>query len=103
MDVKWVGFDFGQCIMEPGGLRNPRLFSELYKELGKPELIPDKVRKYRRLKEKYGSYGGLKEGHRDEIHSYVLDGEVFWGQDRLDLLAVMLKSGRKAYRMDAAM
>jgi 2-hydroxychromene-2-carboxylate isomerase len=32
---------------------------------------------------------------------YVLDGEVFWGQDRLDLLASALKSGRKAYRMDA--
>jgi 2-hydroxychromene-2-carboxylate isomerase len=32
---------------------------------------------------------------------YVLDGEVFWGQDRLDLLASALRSGRKAYRMDA--
>jgi 2-hydroxychromene-2-carboxylate isomerase len=32
---------------------------------------------------------------------YVLDGEVFWGQDRLDLLARALRSGRKAYRMDA--
>jgi 2-hydroxychromene-2-carboxylate isomerase len=32
---------------------------------------------------------------------YVRDGEVFWGQDRLDLLASALKSGRKAYRMDA--
>jgi 2-hydroxychromene-2-carboxylate isomerase len=28
---------------------------------------------------------------------YVLDGEVFWGQDRLELLADALKSGRKAY------
>ena len=34
---------------------------------------------------------------------YVLDGEVFWGQDRLPLLDSALKSGRKAYRMDAAM
>jgi 2-hydroxychromene-2-carboxylate isomerase len=34
---------------------------------------------------------------------YVLDGEVFWGQDRLGLLEAALKSGRKAYRMDAAM
>jgi 2-hydroxychromene-2-carboxylate isomerase len=34
---------------------------------------------------------------------YVLDGEVFWGQDRLDLLASALKSGRKAFSMDAAM
>ena len=34
---------------------------------------------------------------------YVLDGEVFWGQDRLPLLDSALKSGRKAYRMDAQM
>jgi 2-hydroxychromene-2-carboxylate isomerase len=32
---------------------------------------------------------------------YVLDGEVFWGQDRLDLLADALQSGRKPYRSDA--
>jgi 2-hydroxychromene-2-carboxylate isomerase len=31
---------------------------------------------------------------------YVLDGEVFWGQDRIELLADALKSGRKAYRSD---
>ena len=34
---------------------------------------------------------------------YVLDGEVFWGQDRLGLLESALKSGRNAYRMDATM
>ena len=34
---------------------------------------------------------------------YVLDGEVFWGQDRLALLDSALKSGRRAYRMDATM
>jgi 2-hydroxychromene-2-carboxylate isomerase len=34
--------------------------------------------------------------------SYVLDGEVFWGQDRLDLLEDALASGRAAYRNDAA-
>ncbi len=28
---------------------------------------------------------------------YVLDGEVFWGQDRIELLADALKSGRKPY------
>jgi 2-hydroxychromene-2-carboxylate isomerase len=32
--------------------------------------------------------------------SYVLDGEVFWGQDRLDLLDDALASGRPAYRPD---
>ena len=29
--------------------------------------------------------------------AYVLDGEVFWGQDRLDLLADALSSGRAPY------
>ena len=29
--------------------------------------------------------------------SYVIDGEVFWGQDRLELLDDMLASGRKPY------
>ena len=30
--------------------------------------------------------------------AYVLDGEVFWGQDRIKLLADALKSGRAPYR-----
>lgn len=33
--------------------------------------------------------------------AYVLDGEVFWGQDRLELLADALKSGRAPYRSQA--
>jgi len=32
---------------------------------------------------------------------YVLDGEVFWGQDRLELLNDALASGRKPYRSGA--
>ena len=32
--------------------------------------------------------------------AYVLDGEVFWGQDRLELLDDALASGRKPYRAD---
>lgn len=32
---------------------------------------------------------------------WVLDGEVFWGQDRIELLADALDSGRKAYTPDA--
>ncbi len=34
--------------------------------------------------------------------SYVLDGEVFWGQDRLELLDSALTSGRAPYRPDPA-
>lgn len=32
--------------------------------------------------------------------AWVLEGEVFWGQDRIELLADALKSGRKAYTAD---
>lgn len=35
--------------------------------------------------------------------SYVLDGEVFWGQDRLDLLNSALASGRAPYRAEGAL
>ena len=31
---------------------------------------------------------------------YVLNGEVFWGQDRIELLDAALTSGRQAYRHD---
>jgi 2-hydroxychromene-2-carboxylate isomerase len=31
---------------------------------------------------------------------YVLDGEVFWGQDRIELLGEALSSGRPPYRSD---
>ena len=33
--------------------------------------------------------------------AYVLDGEVFWGQDRIELFADALKSGRAPYRSQA--
>jgi 2-hydroxychromene-2-carboxylate isomerase len=33
--------------------------------------------------------------------SYVLDGEVFWGQDRLELLDEALTTGRKSFSPDA--
>lgn len=33
--------------------------------------------------------------------AFVLDGEVFWGQDRLDLLEDVFKSGRRPFRPDA--
>ena len=32
--------------------------------------------------------------------AYVVDGEVFWGQDRIELLDHMIASGRPAYRPD---
>lgn len=73
--IKWCGFDFGQCLMEPTNLRNPLLFGDIFKELGRPELIRGAIYRYRLLKEKYGDYGPMKEGHQDKILNYVLDGD----------------------------
>lgn len=73
IEVKWVGFDFGQCLMDPTGLRNHLVIGDVSKELGQPELIEERIHKYRVLKEKYKTYSILKEGHRDEIMYYVFD------------------------------
>lgn len=73
LEVKWVGFDYGQCIMEPGGLRNPLVIGDISKQLGQPELITDRIRRYHILNETYGGYSRIKEGHRDEIYRVVLD------------------------------
>ncbi len=75
LEVKWCGLDYGECIMNGDDVRNVILFGDIYKELGKPELIPEKIKKYRVLKEKYGGYPVLHEGHRDDIYGYVLDNE----------------------------
>ncbi len=71
--ARWVGIDFGQCLMDPSGLRNYRVVGDVCKEMGEPELIEERIFRYRVLKEKYGSYGAIKEGHRDEILSYVFE------------------------------
>jgi FMN phosphatase YigB (HAD superfamily) len=73
IEAKWAGFDFGQCLMDPSGLRNYRVIGDVCKEIGEPELIDERILRYRVLKEKYGSYGAIKEGHRDEILSYVFE------------------------------
>lgn len=73
-DVKWCGFDFGQCLMDPSGLRNYLVIGDVCKELCEPELINERIHRYRVLKEKYKSYGMLKEGHKEQIIDYVFDG-----------------------------
>ena len=72
LEVKWCGFDYGECIMNADAVRNAILYGDTYKALGKPELISEKIGRHRVLKEKYGSYPILQEGHRDDIYSFVL-------------------------------
>ena len=73
--LKWLGVDFGQCIMDPRGLRNPLVFNDIMKELGRPEEIAMRIHRYHRMKEKYLTYSIIKEGHKDEILDFVFDGD----------------------------
>jgi len=90
--AKWVGFDFGQCLMDPSGLRNHLVIGDVCKEMGEPERIEERIHRYRVLKEKYASYGAIKEGHRDEILSYVFENdkeamEIFGAKEQEHLKA----------------
>jgi len=51
------------------------MFGDIAKLVGKHEMIPVWIDRMRRLKEKYKSYSGIKEGHKDEIESWVLDND----------------------------
>ena len=75
IELKWLGIDFGQCMMDPTGLRNHVVIGDISKEMGEPELVEERIHKWRVLKEKYESYSIAKEGHRDEIMNYVFDGK----------------------------
>ena len=73
LEVKWCGIDFGQCLMEPTGLRTYLVIGDIYKQLGQPEKIPEAIKKFRVIVEAYGGHSLLKESHRDKIYSYVLE------------------------------
>jgi len=72
--AKWVGIDFGQTLCDSSPERTYWMIGDTCKELGQPELIEECCRRWRVLKEKYGSWSAIKEGHRDEIASFVFDG-----------------------------
>jgi beta-phosphoglucomutase-like phosphatase (HAD superfamily) len=51
------------------------MFGDIGKLVGKQEMIPIWIDRMRRLKEKYLTYSIIKEGHKDEIASFVLDND----------------------------
>lgn len=111
LEVKWCGFDYGETIMNAEKLRNAVVLGDIYKTLGKPELIPGKIRKYRILKEEYGNYPHIHEGHKGELFEFVLDNdseaiELFkhkeqelldTGEGAEDALAYLCSEGLEVY------
>ena len=102
MAVKWVGIDFGQCLMEPTGLRSYLLLGDVLKAYGKPDIIRETQKKFRALVEACGGHSPMKESHRDKIHSYVFDGddEAMEYTKRMDELkpGQILKAEKSTYK-----
>ena len=71
--AKWVGIDFGQTLMDSSPERTYWMIGDTSKQLGEPELVEERCRRWRSMKEKYGSYPVIKEKARPEIMSYVFD------------------------------
>lgn len=74
IEARWVGIDFGQTLCDTSPERTYWLIGDTSRELGEPELVDARCYRWRTMKEKYGSWSAIKEGHRDEIASYVFDG-----------------------------
>ena len=74
IQAKWVGIDFGQCLCDGSPERTYWMIGDTCKDLCQPELIDVCCHRWRTLKEKYGTWAAIKEGHRDEIVSYVFAG-----------------------------
>ncbi len=72
--IRWCGIDFGQCLMEPTGLRTALVVGDVYKAIGEPEKAENGIKRFREIVEAYGGHGPLKESHRDKIHSFVFEG-----------------------------
>ena len=76
--------------------------SETLVQLADQSRLPGKQLVERSASDEIGA--AYEQNRQDALASdvfgspvYVLDGEVFWGQDRIELLGDALKSGRPAY------
>lgn len=87
MEVKWCGLDFGQSLMDPSSARTYWVVGDVCKELGKPELSPRAVNRFRVLVEACGDVNQLKEAHRAKILSYVFEGN----EEAMELFSVKEK------------
>lgn len=96
--IRWCGFDYGETLMDPSGLRNPLLWGDIYKALGRPELAADKVHAYRVLRDTYGEYYTVKEGHRHEVLSFVMDGDEEAQQAFMEAEPRLLDQGEHVHK-----
>ena len=75
MKIKWVGFDFDQCIMDSRNRKVEYWMAAVFidEEKERAGIIDEKVGLYRELIEKYGDFRRLHEKGRHEVEEKVLE------------------------------
>jgi FMN phosphatase YigB (HAD superfamily) len=73
--MKWVGFDYGQCIMDSRNRKVEYWMAVVFidEEKDRPGVIEEKVNLYRELIKKYGDFRRLHEKGRHEVEEKVLE------------------------------
>lgn len=90
---------FNAVFEEQRDMKNPDVVAALLSDAGIDAQVIMKAAADPATKAIYeGNTRGALEAGVFGSPAYVLDGEVFWGQDRLDLLEDALKSGRAPFR-----
>ena len=76
--MKWVGFDYGQCIMDSRNRKVEYWMAAVFidEEKERPGIIDEKVSLYRELIEKYGDFRRLHEKGRHEVEEKVLEKNI---------------------------
>lgn len=91
-----MGIDFGQCLMDTTDERTYWMIGDISKALGEAHLVDERCHRWRIMKEKYGSYPIIKEGHRPEAVEYVFDGHGAAAQMFIDTEMNYLKPAANA-------
>ena len=73
--VKWIGFDYGQCLMDSSNRKVEYWMAAVFidEEKERPGIIEEKVKLYKELIEKYGDFRRLHEKGRHEVEEKVLE------------------------------
>lgn len=95
MALAWAGI-----WQEERDLANPAVIAELLALAGAPAAMLEAAERPATLACYAENLAAALDAGVFGAPSYVLDGEVFWGQDRLTLLDATLVSNRAPYRAD---
>ncbi len=84
MRIRWYGLDFGETMMNPFTLHQSVLIRRIYEDLGRPEEAEERIQKWYRLRNSFGSPADptdvrvrhVKQYERSRIYSEVLDNDA---------------------------